>query len=47
MSEIRAEAKESRRERRVARDKMATTRFDEGVRSNAFQKELFGNKNIT
>ena len=32
MSEVRAEAKESRRERRLERDKKTTTRFDEGVR---------------
>ena len=33
MSEVRAEAKESRRERRLQQDKLATTRFDTGVRN--------------
>ena len=34
MSEVRAEAKESRRERRLQQDKLATTRFDTGVRNH-------------
>ena len=38
MSEVRAEAKESRRERRMERDKIATTRFDEGVRKYAVHR---------
>ena len=38
MSEVRAEAKESRRERRLQQDKLATTRFDTGVRNEWYCK---------